>query len=288
MTAFIGTVTFLPLFLQLVTGVAPTLSGLLLVPQSLSLMAASVFVGRKVARTGRYKRYPVIGAVLLPVSVALLATLTQHTPLYLVALYMVLLGAGMGLILTVIVVAVQNAVAQRDMGTATASLHVLPQHRERLRSGRLRHHPQRPPSLLAAPPPSSWHPPVGSSLSYSPAAVRHLPVVVRTGVIDAFSRSLHVVFLVGAPVVAIALPLLLMMKELPLRTVAHIEGGSAAAAAEAVSPGPDMDPPSQRRPPNSATTGAGASGAARRRAAEGSDATLPAAREPSVTGDEGG
>jgi MFS family permease len=243
MTAFIGTVTFLPLFLQLVTGVAPTLSGLLLVPQSLSLMAASVFVGRKVARTGRYKRYPVIGAVLLPVSVALLATLTQHTPLYLVALYMVLLGAGMGLILTVIVVAVQNAVAQRDMGTATASYMFFRSIGSAfgaavygtILNARLRYWL---PRLL----PHGTHL-SASSLSYSPAAVRHLPVVVRTGVIDAFSRSLHVVFLVGAPVVAIALPLLLMMKELPLRTVAHIEGGSAAAAAEAVSPGPDRDPP---------------------------------------------
>ncbi len=243
MTAFIGTVTFLPLFLQLVTGVTPTLSGLLLVPQSLSLMVASVFVGRRVARTGRYKRYPVVGAVLLPLSIFLLATLTEHTPLYLVGLYMVVLGAGMGLILTVIVVAVQNAVAQRDMGTATASYMFFRSIGSAfgaavygtILNARLRYWL---PRLL----PRGTHV-SAATLSYSPAAVRHLPAAVKTGLIDAFSRSLHVVFLVGAPVVAVALPVLFMMKELPLRTVAHIEGGAAAAAAEAASPGPDIGAP---------------------------------------------
>lgn len=233
MTALTGTVVYLPLFLQLVTGTSPTTSGLLLVPESLALTFCSVYVGRRVARTGRYKHFPVTGAVLMPAGILLLATMSEHTGAPLVALYMVILGTGLGLVLTVIVVALQNAVSRRDMGTATASYMFFRNVGSAfgaavfgtVMNAGLRH-------WLPLLSPRSGHKHVNlTAISYSPAGVRHLALPVRNAVIDAFSHSLHSVFLLGGPVAALAFPLLLVMKELPLRTVAHIEDESSTSPA---------------------------------------------------------
>jgi EmrB/QacA subfamily drug resistance transporter len=231
MMALTGTIAYLPLFLQLVTGILPTLSGLLLVPESLSLTLCSVIVGRRVAKTGRYKRYPVMGAIVTPLGVFLLSTMTQHTGRWVVSLYMIVLGAGLGLMLTVIVVALQNAVSQRDMGTATASYMFFRSIGSAfgaalygtIMNARLQYWL---PRLLPA---GQRHRVTVSSLSYSPAAVRHLPDPVKAAVIESFGHSLHIVFLLAAPVAAIAFPLLLSMRELPLRTAAHIEAAPAEA-----------------------------------------------------------
>lgn len=229
MMALTGTVAYLPLFLQLVTGVAPTLSGLLLVPESVSVMLCSVFVGMRVAKTGRYKRYPLIGAILMPLGVFLLSTMTQHTGLWLVALYMIVLGVGLGFIVTVIVVALQNAVPQREMGTATASYMFFRNIGSAFGAalyGTIMNAGLRfwLPRLLPSGDPGSVS---ASSLSVSPAGVQHLAGPAKAAVIESFGRSLHLVFLFAAPVAAIALPLLLSMKELPLRTAAYIEGTTA-------------------------------------------------------------
>ncbi|MHB8506346.1 MAG: MDR family MFS transporter [Acidimicrobiales bacterium] len=239
MMALTGTVVYLPLFLQLVTGISPTLSGLLLVPESLAVTAFSVVVGRRVAKTGRYKRFPVAGAVLLAAGVALLATMDRRTSPLLVAAFMVVLGAGVGLILTVIVVAVQNAVSRRDMGTATAaymfsrnvgSAFGAAVYGTVMNAG-LRH-------WLRKLSPAGGHGVRNiRSLAYSPGAVRRLPATTRAAVIGSFGHALHSVFVVGAPVAAVTLPLLLCLQELPLRTVAYIEeDGLVTTNAEAADP----------------------------------------------------
>ncbi len=231
MMALTGTVTYLPLFLQMVTGADPTVSGLLLVPESLALMVCSVYVGRRVAKTGRYKHFPVTGAVLMSLGVLLLSTMDERSNLLVVACYMVVLGVGLGCILTIIVVALQNAVSQREMGTATASYMFFRNIGSAVgaavygtvMNARLRYWL---PRLLS---PSLRSRVSATRVSYSPAAVRRLPADLRIPVIEAFGRSLHLVFLFGAPVAAIALPLLLVMRELPLRTSAYVQGASASA-----------------------------------------------------------
>lgn len=118
-----GMITFLPLYLQTVHLVSPTMSGFETSPIVLSLVAFSVWGGRRVATRGRYKVYPVVGTALLLASLALIAgTGTSLTaPYWRTAVGMALLGAGIGLSTTVYVLAVQNSVPYRDMGAAVAT-----------------------------------------------------------------------------------------------------------------------------------------------------------------------
>jgi EmrB/QacA subfamily drug resistance transporter len=116
-----GGLAALPLYLQIVKGASPTEAGLLLLPLTLGLMSGSVISGQFIARTGRYKRFPVIGAFLLVASLSLLSTIGVDTPLWQTLSMALLLGLGLGFNMQPLVLAVQNAVPPRDMGVATSS-----------------------------------------------------------------------------------------------------------------------------------------------------------------------
>jgi EmrB/QacA subfamily drug resistance transporter len=121
-TAALFSVTvFVPLFLQVATGATPTEAGLLLAPMMLGTTAATILSGRAIARTGRYKRFPVTGLALMTAALlGLAATATSHSTL-LTGLCLVAFGAGFGMVTQVLVVAVQNAVERTRLGTATAA-----------------------------------------------------------------------------------------------------------------------------------------------------------------------
>jgi MFS family permease len=118
--ALFGTVSFLPLFLQLVHGISPTVSGVYLLPQVLGLLLTSVGSGQLIARTGRYKIYPIIGTGLLAVALFLLSRLDEHTSTTVTSVYFFVLGTSLRLILQVLVIAVQNSVDFADLGAATS------------------------------------------------------------------------------------------------------------------------------------------------------------------------
>ena len=232
MAMFGGTV-FMPLFLQLVTGVSPTLSGLLVLPMMAGVTASSVSIGRLITRTGRYKVWPLIGSVLMPTGMYLLSFMTAATPRWEAGAFMLVLGLGMGMIMPVLIVAIQNATDQADMGTATSANTFFRSMGMSfgvavfgtIMNTRLQYwFPRLVPNLkhlsLSA-----------NSVAYSPSAVQHLPPAVRHGIITAFSHSLHTVFLWAAPIALLTLPAVLLMKELPLRTEAYIDSAGAAAAA---------------------------------------------------------
>jgi EmrB/QacA subfamily drug resistance transporter len=121
-TAALFSVTvFVPLFLQVTTGATPTEAGLLLVPMMLGTTAATILSGRAIARTGRYKRYPVIGLALMTASLFGLAAVATSTSALLTDLCLLAFGAGFGMVTQVLVVAVQNAVERTRLGTATAT-----------------------------------------------------------------------------------------------------------------------------------------------------------------------
>jgi hypothetical protein len=148
---------------------------------------------------------------------------------------MVPLGMGLGLIMPVVVVAVQNATGREDLGTATSSnvffrsmgssfgVAVL----GAILDARLAYwFPRLVPAL-----PGGEH--VSSqSVAFSPRAVRHLPGPVKHGIIDAFAHSLHTVFLWAAPIAALTLPFILLMRELPLRNDVYIRSASMNPMAE--------------------------------------------------------
>ena len=119
--AMFGALTFLPLFLQNVKGVSPTVSGLRILPLMLGMLGASVISGRLVTRWGRYRIFPILGSALMTLGAYLLSFIDASMNSWVLASYMFIFGVGMGLIMQVLVVAVQNAVSYDQLGVATSS-----------------------------------------------------------------------------------------------------------------------------------------------------------------------
>jgi EmrB/QacA subfamily drug resistance transporter len=119
--AMFGALTFLPLFLQNVKLVSPTVSGLRILPLMGGMLGASILSGQLVSRMGRYRIFPIVGTALMTVGAFLMSLIGQHTGAWVMAGYMFVFGVGLGLIMQVLVVAVQNAVSYQDLGVATSS-----------------------------------------------------------------------------------------------------------------------------------------------------------------------
>jgi EmrB/QacA subfamily drug resistance transporter len=113
--AMFGSVTYMPVFLQIVTGSSPTGSGLQLVPMMGGMLVTSVISGQLISRTGKYKIFPVIGTIVMVAGLFLLSRMTTHTTRMQASLFMLVLGLGMGLVMQVLVIAVQNAVDYADL-----------------------------------------------------------------------------------------------------------------------------------------------------------------------------
>jgi EmrB/QacA subfamily drug resistance transporter len=118
--AMFGGLSVIPLYLQIVKGASPTKSGLLLLPLVGGLMLASLGSGRLIARTGRYKIFPVVGSVLMLIGMGLLITTGADTALWQTDVFMAIFGIGLGLNMQSLVLAMQNAVPAKDMGVASA------------------------------------------------------------------------------------------------------------------------------------------------------------------------
>jgi EmrB/QacA subfamily drug resistance transporter len=235
--AMFGAIIFLPLYLQTVGHASATNSGILILPLMAGLMATSIGSGRIITRTGRYKIFPMIGTVLISIGLYLLSTMQVGTTRLQSSLYMVVLGAGLGMIIQVMVLAVQNSVEHRDLGTATAT-----ESFSRSMGGafgvaifgailtnRLAYNLSR---LL--PKGANLHGIDPNALTASPAAIRALPAPTRAAVIEALARSIHVVFLFALPLAVLAFGVTWLLKENPLRETAHI--GMEAVAGEPVVP----------------------------------------------------
>ncbi|WP_439662766.1 MDR family MFS transporter [Lentzea sp. HUAS TT2] len=116
-----GGMVSIPLYLQIVKGVTPTVSGLMLLPMTFGIMSATAIAGKVTSKTGRYKVFPIIGAGLMAVALFLLSTIGTDTPSWLVMIYMFIMGAGLGQCMQTLLLAIQNDAEPRDMGVATAS-----------------------------------------------------------------------------------------------------------------------------------------------------------------------
>jgi EmrB/QacA subfamily drug resistance transporter len=222
--AMFGAITFLPVFLQLVDGASATSSGLNILPLMAGLLVASISSGQIISRMGRYKIFPVIGTALAAIGVYLLSTIDPQTPRALLSIYMVVLGLGLGCVMQVLVIAVQNAVEQRDLGVGTSSATFL---RSMGASfgvaifGAIFSN-QLASNLRKNLPASALHSGINpASLEGNPAQLAHLPPAIHTGLINAVSESLHVVFLTAVPILVVAFFLTLLIKEVPLRTKAQ-------------------------------------------------------------------
>jgi EmrB/QacA subfamily drug resistance transporter len=220
-----GAIIYLPLYLQTVHGATPTASGLELLPWVGGMVVTFIFSGRLVTSTGHYKIFPIIGSAILSVGLFLLSQLGPHTTFLRTSLDMVVVGLGVGLILQVIVVAVQNSVPYSQLGVATSTATFFRSiggafgvsalgtvFDSRLLSQLVQHASKAQLSLVR-----------GGNIAANPAQITKLPPAERALYVNAFSHALQDVFTVAVPFAVLALVLSLLMKEIPLRTVTHAQ-----------------------------------------------------------------
>ncbi|MCK2219230.1 MFS transporter [Actinomadura sp. ATCC 31491] len=226
--AMFGAINFLPLFQQTVQGASATNSGLLLLPMMAASMVVSLFVGKAITATGKYKIYPVIGGVGMAVGMWLLSTMDVGTPSWLTGLYIAVLGLGMGFLMQTTLLIAQNSVEQRDLGVSSSAATffrsiggsfgvsvfgaVFNNHLTSELTGRF--------GAQAAERIAKG----GGRMD--PAALAQMPAQQRTGLLEALATSISGVFW-WAIAFAVAVPVLAaFIKEIPLR------GGAPQAGAE--------------------------------------------------------
>ena len=120
--AMFGTSVFLGQYMQLARGATPTESGLLTIPMIGGVLVSSTIIGQLISRTGKWKRYMVVGSILLTIGVSLMSTLRYDTSYVLVAVFMFVMGSGVGMVMQNLVLVVQNSVDPRQLGVASASV----------------------------------------------------------------------------------------------------------------------------------------------------------------------
>jgi EmrB/QacA subfamily drug resistance transporter len=231
--ALFGSISYLPLFLQVVHGVSATLSGVSLLPLVGGLLVTSIGSGQLITRTGRYKVFPIVGTALLVVALFLLSRLNEYTSTAVMSSYFLVLGLALGLVLQVLVIAVQNSADYADLGTATSGVtffrsiggafgvsvfgaifanRLAGELAAALRGVTL------PPGLKI------------SNAAADPALLKKLPAAIRHDVQHAYSLALHPVFIYAIPVALIAFVLSWFLKEVPLRATNSVGLGEGLGA----------------------------------------------------------
>ncbi|WNF26801.1 MDR family MFS transporter [Streptomyces sp. C11-1] len=218
--AMFGAMTYLPTFLQVVHGITPTMSGVHMLPMVLGMLLTSTGSGQIVSRTGRWKVFPLAGTALTAVGLLLLHRLDPASSTWAMSVFFFVFGAGLGLVMQVLVLVVQNAVSYQDLGVATSGATFFRSigasfgvaifgtvFTNRL-TGQLD-------SALAG---RSLPPGVDADrLAADPRAIQMLPADLRPSILDAYSTSITDVFLYAAPVVLIAFVLAWFLREDKLR-----------------------------------------------------------------------
>ena len=229
--AMFGAIIYLPLFLQVVHGITPTSSGLRLLPLMGGVLTASILGGRAISRIGRYRAFPIAGSVLMTAGMAMLSRIGVGTSYLWLSVSMLVLGLGMGLVMPVLVLAVQNSVAPRDLGTATSSTTFFRSIGGSfgvaifgaIFTNRLGY--WLPRELPASARLGSGN--AATLLHASPARLKALPAGVHTGLVQAFAHSLHAVFLWAVPFGVLAFVVSLLLREVPLRDRGATRPGTA-------------------------------------------------------------
>jgi EmrB/QacA subfamily drug resistance transporter len=212
--ALFGAITYLPLYLQVTKGASPTRSGLQLTPLMAGLLITSIVSGQLITRLGRYRIFPIMGTGLMTVAMFLLSRLEVGTSLWVAAFYSFVLGLGLGMVMQVLVLAVQNSVPHSVLGVATSGSTLFRQvggsigvalfgtiFASRFRA-----------ELDSRIPAGVRVPHVAS-----PAVIKNLPAELHGAFADAVSAALHPVFLVATGVSLLAFAIAWLIPEVPLR-----------------------------------------------------------------------
>jgi EmrB/QacA subfamily drug resistance transporter len=216
--AMFGALTFLPLFLQDVKGVSPIESGVRLFPMMGGLLVASIGSGQLVSRSGRYKVFPVVGTALMTIGLYLMSLIGVATGAWVMAGYMAVFGLGLGFVMQVLMVAVQNAVPYEELGTATSGVAffrmiggsfgtaVFGALFSNLLLGNVLH------ALHVAKVPAGFN-----LNAENPSAIHGLPAEVQAGVVNGIAHTIQTMFLIGVPIAFVAFLLSWTLPELELR-----------------------------------------------------------------------
>ncbi|MFJ5532761.1 MFS transporter [Streptomyces sp. NPDC093261] len=233
--ALFGAASYLPTFLQMVDGASATESGLLMLPMMAGIVGASIIGGQLVSHTGRYKVFPLLGTAVAAVGMWLLSRLAVDTPRLQYSIWMAVLGAGIGMVMPVLVLAVQNSVRPTDLGTATSANNYFRQiggsvgaavfgtlFANRLSDALEQRLPPRGGTRLPDPE------------SITPQLVHALPRALRDTYIEAYADAMPRVFLYLVPVLVLGLLIAFFLKEKPL--VSHNAAPAECPPASQVPP----------------------------------------------------
>ena len=203
--AMFGAITYLPAFFQVVRGISPTISGVYLLPLMAGLLLMSIGSGQIISRTGRYRIFPILGTGLTTIGLFLLHLMGVHTSTFLDAVYMLVLGLGIGSVMQVLVIIVQNGVPHSELGVATSGATffrsiggsfgtaIFGAIFANVLIGNLASHLH------------GIHLPAGfSSADATPALLSKLPAAVHAGFVAGYAESIQTVFLVAVPIAALA------------------------------------------------------------------------------------
>ena len=220
--AMFGSIVFLPVFFQLVTGASATEAGLLLTPLMGGFIVTSMVSGRLITRTGRYRAHPITGTALMAVALTLMSTMDTTTSRPEAGAFTALMGVGLGLVMQNLVLIAQNDVPAADLGAATATIGF-----SRTLGGSIgtavlgavmtagllaRLDDVRVDGAVLDP----------TAIEGSPATILALDPAVRDQVVDAFAGALSTVFLSAVPLAVIACALMVLLPEQPLRQTRHV------------------------------------------------------------------
>lgn len=221
--AMFGAIVFLPVYLQIVQGRTATNSGLLVLPVMGGILVASTISGRLITRLGHYKSFPIAGLALTSMGFVMFSTMTAETSFLQSSVYMAIAGVGIGMTMPTIILAAQNGVDHAQLGVATSLISFFRSMGGAfgvaifgaILSARLGHFlPQSLPASLSGVDPDR--------LLGSPAQIRALPPAVQSGLVEAFERSLHDVFLFAVPFALAALVVACLIPQRPLRETSHL------------------------------------------------------------------
>ncbi|MFG2328377.1 DHA2 family efflux MFS transporter permease subunit [Streptomyces sp. NPDC048604] len=235
--AMFGAMTYLPTFLQVVQGVSPTMSGVHVLPMVLGMLITSTGSGQIVSRTGRWKVFPILGTGVTALGLLLLNELTETSSTWRMSVSFFVFGAGLGLVMQVLVLVVQNAVPYEDLGVATSGATFFRSIGASFGvavfgtvfTGRLD-------SKLDAALAGQELPPGVSAdrISGDPRVIGELPPELRPGVLHAYATSITDVFLYAAPVVLVAFVVSWFLKEDKLRASVTAPDASETLASNPV------------------------------------------------------
>jgi EmrB/QacA subfamily drug resistance transporter len=233
--AMFGAITYLPAFFQVVRGISPTVSGVYLLPLMLGLLTVSITSGQIISRTGKYRFFPIAGSAVMTLGLFLLHLMGVDSATWQDSLYMLILGMGIGGVMQVLVIIVQNGVPHSELGVATSGATffrsiggsfgtaIFGAIFANVLVGNLASH------LHGITLPAGFN-----AADATPALLKHLPAVVHEGFVAGYAESIQTVFLVAVPIAALAFLFSWLIPQVELRQWPQAAPQADAAGAAAV------------------------------------------------------